>query len=210
MSYFDSFQVAAMIVFLIVFLGRTLYLRFRKHINPMTLGVGKKGLRQIVEFTFFAGLLVWILEVLFYALNAPFRIFPPPLDAQLVNSLPVKVIVIALITISFIIFIWSLISFRDAWRVGIDKKTPGDLVTTGIFSVTRNPIFIFVDLYFVGTFLVNGTLIFLIFAVVVVIGLHYQMILEETHLKAAYGKAYQTYCAKTGRYVGQRRISDSG
>ncbi|MBI5184202.1 MAG: hypothetical protein HZA01_00525 [Nitrospinae bacterium] len=83
----------------------------------------------------------------------------------------------------------ALVSFRDSWRAGIDEKTQGELITTGIFAVSRNPIFIFIDLYFIGTFLINGALIFLIFAAVVIIGLHCQIIQEEKFLAKAYGQA---------------------
>lgn len=201
-KFLDYFQIAGLAFFLIVFVGRTLYLRFSKNINPITLGVGKKGFKRIVELAFFGGLLVWIIEVLLYALPTEFRLFPAPFHMQLIDSMPAKLIGFVLVNISFIIFIWALISFRDSWRVGIDEKTKGELITIGIFAISRNPIFVFIDLYFIGTFLINGTLIFLIFAVVVVIGLHYQIIQEENFLAKAYGQAYLDYCAKTGRYFG--------
>lgn len=208
-EFFDYFQIAGLAFFLIVFVGRTLYLRFSKNINPITLGVGKKGLQRIVELSFFVGLILWIVEVLLYALHIEFRLFPAPLDMQLIDTMPAKIIGVALIIVAFIIFIWALVSFRDSWRIGIDEKTPGELITTGIFAVSRNPIFIFIDLYFIGTFLINGAVIFLIFAAVVVIGLHYQIIQEEKFLAKAYGQAYQDYCARTGRYFGWRRTSHS-
>jgi len=206
-NFFDYFQIAGLAFFLIVFVGRTLYLRLSKNINPITLGVGKKGLQRIVELSFFVGLIVWIVEVLLYALHTEFRLFPAPLDMQLIDTMPAKLIGVASVIIAFIIFIWALVSFRDSWRIGIDEKTRGELITTGIFAVSRNPIFIFVDLYFIGTFLINGALIFLIFAAVVVIGLHYQIIQEEKFLAKAYGQAYQDYCARTGRYFGWQRTS---
>jgi len=208
-KFFDYFQIAGLAFFLIVFVGRTLYLRFNKNFNPITLGVGKKGLKRIVELSFFVGLMVWIVEVLLYALHTEFRLFPAPLDMQLIDTMQAKLIGVALVIISFIIFIWALISFGDSWRVGIDEKTKGELVTTGIFAVSRNPIFIFINLYFIGTFLINGTLIFLGFALLIVVGLHYQIIQEEKFLAKAYGQAYQDYFAGTGRYFGWRRTSHS-
>ncbi|NOX89318.1 MAG: isoprenylcysteine carboxylmethyltransferase family protein [Calditrichaeota bacterium] len=207
--YFDYFQIAGLAFFLTAFLGRTLYLRFSKNVNPITLGVGKKGLRRIVELSFFVGLIAWIVELLLYALNTKFRLFPAPLNMQLIDSTPVKLIGVVLVIISFIIFIWALVSFRDSWRIGIDEKTQGDLVTNGIFALSRNPIFIFIDIYFIGTFLINGTLIFLIFAALTIIGLHYQIIQEEKFLARTYGQAYQNYCARTRRYFGWQRALNS-
>ena len=84
--------------------------------------------------------------------------------------------------------------------MGFDLKTPGKLVTTGIFAFTRNPIYVFVILWFIGIFLINGTLIFLIFAVLAIAHLHYQIRQEEKFCADLYGKAYEDYCARTGRY----------
>jgi protein-S-isoprenylcysteine O-methyltransferase Ste14 len=201
-EFFAYFQIISLAFFFIVFVGRTLYLRFRKNINPISLGVGKQGLQRIVEFSFFVGLIFWSVEVLLYALPTEFRLFPMPLQRQLIDSMPVKLSGVVVVIVSFIIFVWALISFRDSWRVGIDAKTQGELITNGIFAISRNPIFIFINLYFVGTFLINGTLIFLLFAAVVIGGLHYQILQEEKFLATAYGPAYQGYCARTGRYVG--------
>ncbi|MBN1873531.1 MAG: hypothetical protein JXA33_04815, partial [Anaerolineae bacterium] len=67
------------------------------------------------------------------------------------------------------------------------------------------PIFLFVDLYLIGTFFINGTASFLIFTVLILAGLHYQILQEEKFLAQTYGRAYQDYCARTGRYFGWRR-----
>ena len=80
-TFLGYFQIAGLAFFLVAFVGRTLYLRFSKNINPVTLGVGKKGLQRIVELSFFVGLLIWIVEVLLYALRTEFRLFPAPKEA---------------------------------------------------------------------------------------------------------------------------------
>ena len=91
-DFFDYFQVLAMAFFLLVFVGRTLYLRFAKGINPVSLGVGKKGVQRAVELLFFVGLTLWIIEVLLYSLDSDFRLFPSPLDAELIDATPVKAV----------------------------------------------------------------------------------------------------------------------
>ena len=204
-KFIDYFQIVGLAFFVIVFVGKTLYLHFGKNINPISLGIGKKGFRRILELAFFVGMILWIVEVILYALHTEFRLFPAPLDMSLIDTIPAKLIGVGLVLVAFIIFIWALVSFKDSWRVGIDEKTKGQLVTAGIFAISRNPIFLFVDIYFIGTFFINGTLIFLVFTVAAVIGMHYQMIQEERFMVKAYGQAYQDYCAKTARYLGWRR-----
>ena len=92
------------------------------------------------------------------------------LESGLAGLLPVQVLGVLLILAGDALFVWALISFGNSWRIGIDEKSAGALVTNGIFAFSRNPIFAFIDLYFLGTFLVSGAPIFLIFAVVTILG----------------------------------------
>jgi protein-S-isoprenylcysteine O-methyltransferase Ste14 len=55
-------------------------------------------------------------------------------------------------------------------------------------------------LWFVGIFLINGTLIFLVFAVLAIAVLHWQILQEEDYLLKLYGQPYRSYCAKAARY----------
>lgn len=201
MSFFDYFQIASVAAFLLIIVTRVIYLRLHKNINPIAIGRGKTGIRLFVEVISFLGLAAWIVEILLYALHSSFHLFPASLHAQLINSPAAKVAGAALITVGLIIFILAFVSFGDSWRIGVDEKTPGALVTAGIFSISRNPIYVFLDLWFFGIFLINGRLIFLIFALLTVAAVHWQILQEESFLAKLYGQAYRDYCARTGRYV---------
>jgi len=194
------FQLANLAFFLAVFLGRTLTLWLKQDINPLALGAGKKGLHRLFELALFPWLVLWMLEILASTLHSPFQLIPAIYNPLVLNSLPVKIAGALLIVFGDFVFVWALISFGYSWRIGIDEKTAGALITKGIFAISRNPIFTFVDLYFLGTFLVNGTLIFLVFALATAIALHYQILQEEKFLSNQYGQAYQDYCSQAGRY----------
>ena len=201
MNFFDYFQIVSVAIVLLIIVGKVAYLRLSQNINPIAIGGGKRGLLLAVELIAFAGLVVWMIEVILYGFHSALRIFPSPLDAPLINSLPVKIIGVALVTLGLILFALAFISFGNSWRVGFDVKTPGALVTTGIFALSRNPIYVFLDVWFIGIFLINGTLIFLIFAVLAVAVQHWQILQEESFLLKLYGEPYQNYCARTGRYI---------
>lgn len=201
MSFFDYFQIASLAALFIIIAGRALYLRLTKNINAIAIGGGKRGLVLAVELISFVGLAVWIVETLLYAFHSSVRIAPPPLDTLLFDSLAAKLIGVAIVAAGLFIFILAFVSFGDSWRVGFDVKTPGALVTTGIFAVSRNPIYVSLDLLFFGVFLINGTLIFLIFAVLTAAAVHWQILQEEAFLSKLYGQPYRDYCAKTGRYI---------
>ena len=204
MNFFDYFQVTSLGIVLLIVVGRASYLRFRRNINPIVIGGGKQGVLLAVEFMIIIGFVAWMIEGLLFALHSSFRLFPSTLDLQLLNSFPAKIVGVALITLGLVILGSAYASFGDSWRVGFDVKTPGTLVTTGTFALSRNPIYVFLDLWFIGIFLINGTLIFLLFALLAVTVLHWQILQEEKFLVALYGQPYQSYCAKTGRYISWR------
>lgn len=204
LNFLDYFQMTSVVIFVLIVFGRASSLRLSRGINPIAIGGGKKGLVRAVELISFAGLVAWMVEIFLYALHCNFRIFPTPLDTLLFDSSVARLIGVVLITCGLIIFALAFVSFGDSWRVGFDIKTPGALVTSGLFAVTRNPIYVFIDFWFVGIFLINGTLVFLIFAALAFAAVHWQILKEEDFLDKLYGKPYQDYCKRTGRYVSLR------
>jgi protein-S-isoprenylcysteine O-methyltransferase Ste14 len=201
MSFFDYFQIASVALFLLTIVGKTAYLRKVRNINPIVIGGGKKGFLLAVEVMGFSCLVVWMVEVLLYALHSGFRILPSPLDMQLIDSVTAKLVGASLVTLGLLIFNLAYVSFGDSWRVGFDVKTPGKLVTRGIFNVSRNPIYLSINLWIFGIFLINGTLIFLLFALLAIAVQHWQILQEEDFLSRLYGQPYQDYRARTPRYV---------
>jgi len=201
MDFFDYFQIVSVAIALLIFVGKAAYLRLGRNINPIAICGGKGGLPLAVESLAVAGLIAWVMEVLSYALHSGILLLPSTFEARLIDSVPAKIIGVAVITLGLTLFALAYASFGDSWRVGSDVKTPGALVTTGTFAVSRNPIYVFLDVWFIGIFLINGALIFLILAVLAVAVLHWQILQEESLLLKLYGRPYQNYCARTGRYL---------
>jgi protein-S-isoprenylcysteine O-methyltransferase Ste14 len=201
MNFFDYYIVIALVVFYIVFIGRSIKLALVEGTNPFVIGKGKTGFKGILEILFMVGLVIWTYEVIINAIHTDYFILPRSLFVSLFDNLILKITGCILIAFGLVIFILSLISFGKSWRVGIDKENPGSLVTTGIFSITRNPIFVFLDLYFVSTWLIYSNLFFLISSIIIIIGIHYQILQEEKFLLTKYGKEYENYKMKVRRYI---------
>jgi protein-S-isoprenylcysteine O-methyltransferase Ste14 len=205
MTFFDYFQIASVAFFVLTITIKTLYLLYNRGVNPIAIGGGKTGFALYIEILAFLTLLAWMIEIILYATHSSFHIFPAPLDLQLFESLVAKMTGAVLICAGFMIFSIAYISFGDSWRVGFDVKQPGALVTSGIFKWSRNPIYFSLDLWFVGIFLINGTLSFLILAVLAFWVQHWQILQEEKFLANLYGQPYLVYCSRTGRYFGRSR-----
>ena len=200
MDFFNYFQIISLALFYAVFLGRMLQMLVAG-VNPLVIGSGKKGFGRILEACFMAGLLIWSLEVITHSLRIDTHVFPDFLYTALFETLALKLIGIILIIGGILVFVSSLISFGESWRVGIDTKKPGALVTSGIFALTRNPIFLFLDMYVLGTWLIYPNLFFGIAAILTIGGIHWQILQEEAFLIRQYGNEYQNYMRTVRRYI---------
>jgi len=95
-------------------------------------------------------------------------------------------------------------TMKDSWRSGIPESDKTDLVTTGIFSISRNPAFLAFDLVYLGILLMFFNWILLIFTIFSIIMLHLQIKQEEKFLIVTFGKEYQKYKLQTRRYIGRK------
>lgn len=99
------------------------------------------------------------------------------------------------------LFAWSLISFGQSFRVGIDTEHPDRLITGGVFAVSRNPIYVAFALILIGQFLIFPNWILLVYTLAGFWLFHRQVLREEDFLKEYYGQEYQAYCQRVRRYL---------
>jgi protein-S-isoprenylcysteine O-methyltransferase Ste14 len=194
-----SFQGIMLFILYVTLIIRSIILYIKEGINPLVLGKGKKGFHAALEYFFLGWLLVWSYEIVATVFTIPFHFIPVPgVFTPLFNFPPVVYIGMVLSSAGYIIFVLSLIFFGSSWRVGIDKENAGKLVTGGIFSMTRNPIYLYIDLYSIGTAFINRNIFFIGVAVFTVIGLHFQILYEEKFLETEYGNEYKEYKKRYG------------
>jgi protein-S-isoprenylcysteine O-methyltransferase Ste14 len=99
------------------------------------------------------------------------------------------------------LLLWSLISFGQSFRVGIDTEHPDKLITSGVFAVSRNPIYTAFALILLGQFLIFSNWILLIYLGAGLWLFHRQVLREEDYLKKHYGREYLEYCKRVRRYI---------
>ena len=149
----------------------------------------------VAVFLFWAYLLVaepWPLSL---------RLLPAWLATKLVDNLPVKLIGAALLIAAPILFAASIHSLGISWRMGVDRQSPGPLMTGGLYAWSRNPIYAAFDLAFLGAFLIHGRTILLLLAVALILQLHGIILREERFLTERFGDTFHAYRARVGRYV---------
>lgn len=99
------------------------------------------------------------------------------------------------------LMLWSLISFGQSFRVGIDIEHPDQLITTGVFAFSRNPIYVAFAFILLGQFLIFSNWILLVYAAAGTWLFHRQVLREEEYLKKHYGTEYSAYCTQVRRYL---------
>jgi protein-S-isoprenylcysteine O-methyltransferase Ste14 len=188
----ELLSALALILFFLLVSGRAAMLR-------------KRGIRAIVfgETDRSDFLLVPVFLALAYAIFAP--AFGLPVPAWLVRSFWDKSwtgwLGLVLAAFALAAAALSLRSFGDSFRVGIDEEKPDKLVTTGMFAVSRNPIYVCFLVFFLGQFLANPCLALAIVVPLLALAIHRQILREEAFLRRHYGQDYLAYCKRVRRYL---------
>lgn len=102
------------------------------------------------------------------------------------------------------VFILSVATMRDSWRAGVSTDKT-ELVTRGVYRISRNPAFLGFDLVYLGLLLAfaNGWLALLSCWAAAMFHLQITRV-EEPFLRAAFGEDYRRYEAQVRRYLGRR------
>lgn len=116
-----------------------------------------------------------------------------------------KVIGIILAAFGTGIFITAMFTMQDSWRAGIPSTDKTELVTSGIYKVSRNPAFLGFDLVYIGIGMAFFNLILAIISVAAIIIMHLQILEEEKFLADTFGEEYKIYKKHAGRYFGYTR-----
>ena len=120
--------------------------------------------------------------------------------ALLPPSLPLQILGFVVLTFGIVLMGWSysvLRSFRFLAEIG-----PGhQLCTWGPYSKLRHPVYVGINLFYLGAFLVTPQLWFLVQVVANVLAYDYRARLEERALLKAFGAEYQRYMARASRLI---------
>ena len=167
----------------------------RRGIQTDQLGKGKAGFAKFVEITMKAAAVLAFAAGLISIFTGTGR-----------SPAAVRAAGAAMSIGGTIVFIFAVRAMGNSWRAGVSKTDQMELVTDGIYQISRNPAFLGFDLLYMGTLLMffNGILCALtVFAVIMY---HMQIVcVEEKFLVAVFGEEYLHYQKKVCRYLGRKR-----
>jgi protein-S-isoprenylcysteine O-methyltransferase Ste14 len=202
-SFYDYFQITALITFTSLVWGRALYEKLHG-IDTISL-LRNRGIERALGIIVVTIINLWVAILVLNVTHPEIRFFPSPLDYPLVEAQSTRITGLVIIVLGFVIYVNAWKTLGNRWRIGHDEKACQYLVKHGAYSISRNPIYLFYDVYFFGTFLINGTGVFLILAISLFITIHHLILEEERVLAIRHGQDYQEYRAHTGRYFTFRK-----
>ena len=107
--------------------------------------------------------------------------------------------------VGVLIFVISVVQMKDNWRAGVQREDKTNLVTTGIYSISRNPAFLGFDLMYVGILFTFFNWYLCFATSFVLVFFHMQIVnVEEDFLIETFGEEYIQYKKKVCRYIGRK------
>ncbi|MCC0179459.1 isoprenylcysteine carboxylmethyltransferase family protein [Waterburya agarophytonicola K14] len=96
----------------------------------------------------------------------------------------------------------SQFQMGDSWRIGVDQKENTTLITHGLYSKSRNPIYFGIFLFWIGLSITFPNELLWICALIcwgcieLIVRKN-----EEPYLKELHGQVFEDYFARTNRYL---------
>jgi protein-S-isoprenylcysteine O-methyltransferase Ste14 len=100
--------------------------------------------------------------------------------------------------------VWTVLAqaqMGESWRIGIDQQHKTTLIRSGVFGLSRNPIFLGMMLTLLGLFLVIPNAATLLTFVLGVVLIQIQVRLEEEFLARTHGEEYTKYRRQVRRWI---------
>ena len=202
-TYMEQILKIGLLIYFVIFFGiafvvKSLFVAKRIGKNPLVLPKDDSAYGLIglyFKLTMF-GLLCYIIIYSFLPNSDNYLLPIKVLENQNLKYIGIGIMVIALI--------WTIIAqnnMKESWRIGIDTETKTELITNGLFGISRNPIFLGMILSLVGLFFLTPNAWTLLFLILGYVLLQIQIRLEEEFLTKQHREKYLEYKEKVRRLI---------
>jgi protein-S-isoprenylcysteine O-methyltransferase Ste14 len=187
--------LVAYVAFVLVAFGWRTWLQYRRTGDSGFRGFSGGALERSASVLFLVGLLLApiapVLELVHWV--APL----PGLAQPAVHSFG-----IAAFALGFGLTVVAQLQMGASWRIGVSPGERTGLVTEGVFSYVRNPIFTGMLLALGGLVLLVPNVLAALAALCTLAGLELQVrLVEEPHLVRMHGERYHAYARSVGRFI---------
>lgn len=184
--------------FLFVFVIRSILLKLKTGVNPVSFNRrddahGYNGkVFTVISFMELIVVGIYAFKIEWYNYLLPF---------WYLESDTMYIIGWGFLILSLIAVLIAQSQMANSWRIGIDEKNKTKLVTKGLFSISRNPIFLGIMMANIGLFLVIPNTFTLLIISLSAISINTQIRLEEEFLRGEFENDYLEYAKKVRRWI---------
>lgn len=198
----NIFQIY-MLLFLATYFGITLGLRsillYRKtKVNTSKVFIRETGKRKSGRIIIAAMFLLLVVAINFIWIE-PNYTYLWPISLLEIDS--VQTIGFVLSMLGQIVGFVAQLQMKNSWRLGVDKSAASELVTTGMFSLSRNPIHLCLAISFLGFFLIAPNMVSLLFCCLMAYGVNEKIKDEEIFLEERFGTEFIQYRLNVRKWI---------
>ena len=186
------------IYFGIAFVAKSIIVANRIGKNPLVLPNNDTAYGLIGFYFKLTMILMFVYVLLFAFIPTLYDNFLP---IQQLDTLIITYVGLGLLSFALIWTILAQAHIKNSWRIGIDTETKTELITTGLFQISRNPIFFGIIISLVGLFLTTPNALTALFLILGYVLIQIQIRLEEDFLTEQHGQIYLTYKQKVRRLI---------
>ncbi len=180
----------------ISFVAKTIIVARRIKKNPLVLPQDESAYALVGNYfkLCLAGIFVYVILFPFLSKSS----FLP------IDFLDIELLKFVGLTLMLLALIWTIVAqnqMKNSWRIGIDRDMKTELVTSGLFSISRNPVFLGMIASLVGLFFLTPNAVSLLFLILGYVLIQVQVRLEEEFLYRQHGDKYLDYLIKVRRLI---------
>ena len=199
MSYYQIITPIISIAYLlVVFVLRSIVIRRKSGVSPFVFGSTEKAHDYLGLVYKLAVALLTISIALFSFSPAAYELLNP---IEYFPSEQLSVVGLVLLILSFIWTLIAQIQMSTSWRIGINYEEKTELIEKGLFSISRNPVFLGVVVFFIGIFFILPNTLSFALILVMLITVQVQVRLEEEYLEKIHGDKYKEYMTRIRRWL---------
>jgi protein-S-isoprenylcysteine O-methyltransferase Ste14 len=194
-----SFLPIYLLAYLIAaFVWRSYVVRKKTGVNPFVFK-GSDSAHDFIGRVFKAAFAAIVAVVVIYAFLS--NAYPYLLPISWLERTWIKTTGIVLLLVSLLWTILAQVQMGNSWRIGIDFEHKTEMVQSGVFKISRNPIYVGMMVTLLGLFFVIPNVVTLITVLLGVILIGIQVRLEEEYLTRMHGEKYLEYRRNVRRWI---------
>lgn len=199
-AFLKLYMPVFFIVFIVlVFIAPSVRVYKKTGINPFRFATSHNPIHDYVGNSMKVFIVLLFIPIILFALSPTAYRYLAPFDYLNLEILKIIGLLMAHLSLTGIMIAQN--QMRLSWRIGIDYEHRTELITSGLFSRSRNPIYLFLLFGLIGMFLLlpNAITLSVMFAAYLVLNITMRM--EEDFLTIQHGQVYLNYKKKVGRLV---------